>query len=381
MLRVRASRKDNPARDAPYSCNLRGFLPTYRQHVANSVEGASDTNGPLQRTKPRLRSRKSLRFRPTSFDLMLGASTLIYLTIVLLWLYSLYTSGEFAYHDLTLISDFFSNGLVHGRPFWINETEENHLKLHFTPSLVFLMPLFALFNSQFALIALAATGVCVSIFVATREQYLSLLKLDVPLVWRWIISAGFFAAFAGNRYTLRNLSSAHFEPFFMPAAMFVVCAIRHRVRLRWLVVALLLALGMRQDAGFFMFFLLGSCLAAPRTWGRVPRKTLVASGLFCVAYFVLVATVVQPWLGNNGSTRFWHEWGNTWPEVLLAWLSSPVRVWHAVESSEFFSFNFELLWLPALSPLAWLTNQLPGILFYTADAWDKHLLRFCTGSA
>jgi len=311
-----------------------------------------------------------------TFDRVLAVCTVGYLAWVLLWQYSQFVAGEFGYHDLTIISDFFSNAWEHGRPFWVTNAQLTHLRTHFTPSLVLLIPPYVFFSSQFALIAIVACTVCVGIFVLVRDQHASLRGLGLPHSFCALLAASCFVAFAGNRYTLRVLSSAHFEPFFILTAILLLAVIRRGAPYRWLLPALCLALGVRQDAGFFLFFLLLSCLVAPKVWGeRAHLRVLVAAGV-CVAYVAFASKVIMPWFGNDGGTRFWQSWGNTWPEVFLAWFRSPERVIHAIGTSEFEAFNAELLYVPMVNPLAWLANQAPAILFYTADAFDKQRLMF-----
>lgn len=317
---------------------------------------------------------------PSPFDLALGLATAALLVIVLLWQYSQYVGEVFCYEDLTIISDFFSNAIMHGKPFWVTNGHFNHLKVHFTPSLLLLVPLFAVFKGQFALIALLVLAVCVAIFVCTREQYLSLRLMGLSPLWRSAFSLPVFVAFAGNVYTMRVFSSAHFEPFFILAATCVLVALRRGARYRVLIPLILITIGIRQDAGFFLAFLFVSCLFAPRSWSSLKwQKPLVCTAL-CLVYFAIASLFVLPSLGSDAGTRFWHEWGNTWPEVVATWLKSPGRVWNAIGQSAFLDFNSQLWFLPALNVFAWLVNQAPGILFYTADTSDKQQLTFYNAS-
>jgi hypothetical protein len=315
--------------------------------------------------------------RPSASDISLAVATAVFLAIVLRWQYGEFAAGSFGYHDLTIISDFFSNALVHGRPFWVTDGQLSHLRTHFTPSLVLLIPAFVFAQTQFSLIAVVAVVVCAGIFVHSRDHLASLRRLGVPSVWSAIFVASFFVAFVANRYTLRILSSAHFEPVFVLTAALLLGAVRRASSYRWLLPLLLLALGVRQDAGFFLCFLLLSCLVAPRAWGEVSRVKMLVAAALCFGYVLFASKLILPWLGNDGNTRFWHTWGETWPQVFLAWARSPERVVDAISQSEFAAFNAELYYLPVLNPIAWAANQLPAILFYTADAHDKqHLLYY-----
>jgi hypothetical protein len=269
---------------------------------------------------------------------------------------------------------------VHGRPFWITDAQRWHLTIHFTPSLILLTPAFAFFRDQYALTSIVAFTVCAAIYVATRDQQANLKKLSLQATYLWILTIAFFVLFAENLYTARILSSAHFEPVFVLAAILLLNRLRKDTGYWQLAIVLVLALGIRQDAGLYLFFLLISCLFAPRHWGRPRPRKIGLLAAACVLYVALVASVLMPWLGDTEGTRFWHLWGDSWPQVFLAWLTSPRRVFHALHHSEFGAFNRAFLYLPVLNPLAWLANQLPSILFYTADAPDKRALLYYNAS-
>jgi hypothetical protein len=309
-------------------------------------------------------------------DALLALCTSGFLVWVLLWQYGRFVRGEFAYHDLTIISDFFSNAWNHGRPFWVTNANQTHFRTHFTPTLIFLVPFYVFFRSQFALVAIVAALVCLGLFVATRHQLTCLRRLGIPALWSWPLTLSFFAASALNRYTLRCLDSAHFEPVFILTAFLLLAAISRGYGYAPLLAFTALALGVRQDAGLFLFFLLMSCLVAPKAWGKVRRLPVLVCAAVCIPYVVLATKVILPWFGNDGNTRFWHQWGATWPEVFSAWFHNSDGVRSAVELSEFPAFNAELLYTQVINPLAWVANQLPGILFYTADSSDKPRLLF-----
>lgn len=366
-----------------YGLRLSTTVPLQPEH--NGAQPASEQPACEQpvrswRSVARSWQKAAVRYRIKSVtarsDAVLAVCTGAFLVWVLLWQYSRFVAGEFAYHDLTIISDFFSNAWNHGRPFWVTNASETHFKTHITPTLIFLVPLYGFFRSQFALVAIMAGLVCGGLLLATRHQLHSLRRLGVPALWSWLLALSFFVASALNRYTLRCLDSAHFEPVFILTAFLLLGAISRGSSYGTLVAFTALALGVRQDAGLFLFFLLLSCLVAPRAWGRAhPVQILVCAGL-CIPYVVLASKVLLPWFGNDGNTRYWHEWGATWPEVFRAWLHNSDRVRSAVELSEFPAFNAELLYTQVLNPLAWCANQLPGILFYTADSSDKPRLLF-----
>jgi Predicted membrane protein (DUF2079) len=313
-------------------------------------------------------------------DLTLAFCSAAFLVWIVFWQYSLYAAGFFGFHDLTIICDWFSNALVHGRPFWLTDGNKSHLAIHLTPSLILLTPVFALFQEQFTLIAVAASLVVLAIFVTSRNQHLILRQLGLPAFYSALLTASLFVVFATNRYTERIVSSAHFEPVFVLMSVLLLNSLRRDAGYTKLSILLLLALGIRQDTGLFLFCSLFSVVFAPRCWGRPSIRKIATLAAVCAVYVVLAAKLVMPWMGYGEGTRNWHEWGETWPQVFIAWLTSPSRVLASIGDSEFAAFNREFLYLPMLNPVAWLANQLPGVLFYTADATDKRYLDFYNAS-
>ena len=307
---------------------------------------------------------------------LLGVGVAAYLAWVLSWQYTRFVAGRFSYHDLTLITDFFTNALHHGKPFWITDYEILHFKIHFTPTLVLLTPFFLLFKSQFALIAIVGTVVATALFVATNEQSCSLERVGVPPVYRTLLVFSFFLLLAFNRYTLRCMNSAHFEPVFLLPAVLVMAAVRRGQGYGRTLVPCLLALGVRQDAGLFLFFLLLACFFAPASWTEMRRSRVAVSAIFCVIYILFAARLALPWFGSDTATRMWQRWGETWPEVFMSWAEQPDLVYKAVGGSEFIAWNAEFYFLHVVNGVVWLLTQLPGILFYTADAWDKQRLAY-----
>jgi hypothetical protein len=333
---------------------------------------AQEKLGRLHRLWPLARP----QLRKHGTDLGIGAATVGYLGWVLLWQYTDFVQGRFGFHDLTLISDFFTNALHHGRPFWITENAVWHFTIHFTPTLIFLVPAFVFFKSQFALIAVVACVVAAGVFIATREQLDSLRLAGVPAFYRVALTAALFLLVAFNRYTLRCLASAHFEPVYIFTATLVLAAVRRGASHRVLVLVCLLALGVRQDTGLFLFFLLGSCLFAPESWTELRRVPVAAAAIGCGLYVLVATKFILPWFGSDVATRMWARWGETWPDVFMAWAAQPELVYKAIGDSEFLAFNAEFSFLHVVHGLAWLLNQLPSVLFYTADAWDKQRLAY-----
>ena len=201
-------------------------------------------------------------------------------------------------------------------------------------------------------------------------------SIDAEAFYRVLLTASLFLLLAFNRYTLRCMDSAHFEPVYILPAMLVLAAVRRGASYARISAACLLALGVRQDTGLFLFFLLLACFFAPASWGAMRWSRVAAAALICVGYVVFATKVALPWFGSDTATRMWHRWGETWPEVFVSWSEHPKLVYEAVGGSEFLAWNAEFYFLHVVPGLVWLLTQLPGILFYTADAWDKQRLAY-----
>ena len=77
--------------------------------------------------------------------------------------YSMYEAGKFEYHDITFINDWFTNAIYHFKPFYITDTNFNHLTYNFTPSLILLVPFYVIFETQFILVILNLISIYVTI--------------------------------------------------------------------------------------------------------------------------------------------------------------------------------------------------------------------------
>jgi uncharacterized membrane protein len=315
-----------------------------------------------------------------SSDWWLGAAGVAYLGWILLWLYGQFATGAFAYHDLTIVNDLFSNGWLHGRPLWGTDAGASHLAIHFTPTLLLWMPAFLPFQTQFALLAVVAVTFTLALVVWVRDVWTLLARSSMPRACAIALTVSTFVAFGFNRYTLRVLSSGHYEPLMLLPAVILLVGLRRGAGLRWLVPIVLVALGIRQDAGLFLFALVVSCRCAPSTWVRPSWRSVASLAGVCVIYVMGGVLVALPWFGNDGDTRFWSSWGGTWPEVVTAWISQPGRVIDTIWASAFGAWNAELLYLPVLNVFAWAINQLPAVLFYTADTVDKRQLWYYNAS-
>lgn len=299
-------------------------------------------------------------------------------------LYTHYLSGSYAFFDLTLISEFLAN-TAYGRGFFqVPEYGFSHLKIHFTPSLIFLTPLFRLFDSQFLLLSLNICGIFLSfiIFLVLVRRITEISYPDIgrklPPWFAVLLPAIFLILMSTNRYTKNFLTST--SPWFVYPAMFGFLAwmvLKDR-SYGSLIVLLILTLGIRQDIGMFLGFQLGALYFLPGI-KQVPfkmiRKKIIILSLVSFGIFIFLNLWALPRFGAiSHVNRGWGHYGASWSQVFFAVLTSPVRVLSDILESGFLSFNTSFFWLPALNPIVFLLCELPGVLFYLSEEPAKKFL-------
>lgn len=291
-------------------------------------------------------------------------------------LWSQFRAAQFPFHDLTIINDMMANAVYEGRPFYVTDWDFFHLQRHFTPTLFLLIPLYTVARSQFVLVAVDLLAFYGAIAIMMRLFERALESLDVGARARAALGCGLVTVFALNVYVKTALLSPHFEQLFTPGA----CALVYLLLTGgptwalWTVAAL--TLGVRQDCGFFLVFVLASLPFAPRALVTDRRRMLRRCGalaFFALAYMALIVGGVMPRMGAQ-DTRFWAHYGNSWPQVAWTMLTSPGRVLDNVLHSGFLHINRSFFFLLWASPVMAVINNLPGILFYTASTPDKRNL-------
>lgn len=300
--------------------------------------------------------------------------------ILLVVEYDRFKSGEYGFHDLTLICDFFSNAIYRGRPFWVSTMSLNHLTVHFTPTLLLLVPFFLMSQSQFLLVAICCACTALGAFLATLLIYRS-LKIDD--FYRTLVSCLCLFVFGFNQYSLRIANSGHFEPLFFPLVLLVVLLLLQNKSNLLFYVVVACCLGIRQDAGLFLAAVLLALVLFPQSLfadRRAAQKKIVGGIIFSVLYVVSIVMVVMPRLGYARGTREWSQWGQTWPEVGYRILTSPAKLLQALQESALFDLNREFGFSHVLYVPVWIINQLPGFLFYASSGTDKRQLEFYNAS-
>jgi uncharacterized membrane protein len=290
----------------------------------------------------------------------------------------LYLAEVWGYHDLTLINDLLANAIYEGRPFHITDYDGWHLPVHFTPSLLLLLPLYLFPSSQFilveaGLIAYAiAIAIAMSCFIRIAERARPLGAFESGILW---VTATLFLFL--NRYGIATVSSFHFEIFFVPLTLAGWSALLSDAPTWQIFVPVVLALGIRQDAGVFIGIqtlgLLGLPAAYRPAHPRFRRRVALVSAV-ALAYTVVTVLVLIPALGGDGGPRYWRHWGPTWWDSLTSMLGAPGRVWADVMAGGFLPLNTSFSWIPLLHPGGWIAANLPALPYYVAATPDKRLL-------
>jgi uncharacterized membrane protein len=316
-----------------------------------------------------------------AIPLLVFAALLVYTLDVL---HDHYLARSFAYHDMGLINDFLGNTAHGAPPFWIAETGSSHLRMHFTPTLLLLVPFYRTIDSPFLLLAWNAIALYLALwllFLLSRSAIESgqpnrswtplLADLCLPLV------------LCGNIYCRTVLLSAHYEllyPLFAAATLF---ALIRGARWPMLLMLWLLALGTRGDAGFFLAFQI-LCVAflpagmLPADRQRLLRRITLLS-ILSLLFTVAAATWIMPALSTHPAShvqRFWGHLGTTWGQVGLRLAASPLWLTKQIAGSAFLPLNASLGCVTLLNPPIFVLSNLPGTLFYVSSAMDKKLLAY-----
>jgi len=343
--------------------------------------------GSLRPVEPSSSIERELVLPPRWKEDLLPLGTILILTLIYNWiLLGHYYGYVYAFHDLALITDWFTNALYHSKPFWISEDSVNHLSIHFTPTLVLLIPLYLLSDSSYLLAFLGTLALAASLYLGHR-WWMALSRTYLQSVWvASAVSAALAAFIALNGFTKTILDSTHIEIFYLPLFLGFAYSLRFYQKVRLAALLWVLALGIREEAGFYLclqtlalLFLPGRPAAEPR---RFRNRALVFSGC-ALLYTIIAVKIIFPYFFGINETsveRGWSEWGNSWLQVTLRIVTSPKLLFHHLAHSSFERFNRSFGYIPWLNPaMAALVNA-PGLLLYTASHTDKRLLWFYNSS-
>lgn len=292
-----------------------------------------------------------------------------------------------AFHDLGIISDWFTNAIYSGRPFWITDMGVNHMSVHFTPTVIALTPFYLLTQSQYLLCVLGALEIAAALYIGHRFLVRLLARRGAAPALVAAVSVVLILFISLNPYVKTVVDSVHVEPLYVPLVLAFFYAVIFTERFGLAVILAALALGIREDSGIYLAL---QCLAlafVPRDLFANRRSALRLAALLAaasLAYVVLVVKVINPWVFGvyeNHVQRGWGQWGSSWAEVVWHQATSPVRLARALGRSALLPINGWFLLAPWLvHPLFGLCVNVPGVLLYTAEPVDKRMLWFYNAS-
>ncbi len=298
-----------------------------------------------------------------------------------LWiLRGLFYGYAFAFHDLGIITDWFTNAVYRGRPFWISDMAVNHLSVHFTPSLLLWTPAYLLSDSSAVLLLVSVLCVAVGLYEVHRLFLLAAAAARVDTRWAVSASTLLTAILSLNPYVRTVLASAHVEVFYVPLALAFLRQLLFGTRPAVLWILFALSVGVREEAALYLGAQCLAVLFLPRHWWRngASRKALAfALAIVCGLYLVLIVKVVNPLVFgavDNHVARGWSGWGASWPSVVWEMATSPVRLLLEAGRSAFLPLNGTFFFLPWFSaPFGALVNA-PGLLLFASDRMDAKYL-------
>ena len=294
----------------------------------------------------------------------------------------------YAYHDLGIITDWFTNAIYRGRPFWITDMAVNHLAVHFSPTHLLLIPAYLFSNSSFVLLVLGVLQVGAGLYISHRFSAALFGPMMLAEWHRAIASVAVVLLVAFNPFVKSVLDSAHVELFYIPLSLGFVYALIFSESLSLAIILFLLSLGVRAEAGVYLAFQCLSLLFLPcevrnaRPDRNLRRTALLFAGA-SIAYVIVVVKIVNPLVFHTHDIhieRGWSHWGNTWFQVIVAMACSPKAVLSEVLNSSCLRLNQSFAFLPWLSPLAAFLINLPGVLLYAASPVDKKFLWYYNAS-
>jgi uncharacterized membrane protein len=283
------------------------------------------------------------------------AITILFFLYFLYMKLSQYAAFQIGY-ELSHYEIYIWNSL-HGRILQIPCQQVSFLGEHFVPILLALVPVYALFQSPYTLLAAHAAGCAVAIIPLYR------LAMDM-LGSR--AGAVFLAIAYGVSRTVNYGAAYDIHPEVLYPFLFLCAFIAMRKeRWGWFAVWLVLASCIKEDA-FIPIAGIGAYLCVYKRTRRVGIWTLAGAA----AALVLIVCIVLPMFSGAGAgdgyryATYWSGYGNTQWEILVNMLN-PVRqvsvLFTPDKLARMFNMFSVLLFLPLLAG--------PVTLFFVLPVW------------
>lgn len=271
--------------------------------------------------------------------------------------YSFSTSFEPADFELVLWNS------VHGRILQMPYSQLSFLSEHFSPILLFIVPIYALVQSNITLIVLHTFATCAAViplFYLTKEFNNN----------RWVPIAFALAYFFSRTINYGLMYDIHMEVIY-PIIFF--CIFLAYKRSNWIAfyICLLLAFMVKEDA-FIVSFGLGAYLLAVKKW----KHGFITAGISLVNFIIVMVFIIPHFReqisgGDYKFLSYWSGYGSSQGEILFNFLN-PVKHFEVIFTVEKLKKMFNMfsvfIFLPFFSWRAFLFLIVPGwFMLYSSD--------------
>ncbi|MCK5598307.1 DUF2079 domain-containing protein [bacterium] len=243
----------------------------------------------------------------------------------------------------------------------------SHFGVHFTPSLLVLLPLYAIFRHPLFLMLVQVIAVGGSAYFLYRivcaflSEFQVFLVISAYLLFRPLIS--------GVMYDFHPIA-------FFPLLLF--CLIHQFITKGriWLRVLLwVLILGLKEDLSLYL------TLFAVVVFFKFSKKGGIAFFISSLVYFLLTYIFIQPsFYHGEGFYLFshWSHLGGSLGEVAFNLIRNPFRIfafdWSGMSFLKTLNYLAPLLFIPLLSPLSLSAIAIAYIVLITSSETQMHSL-------
>ena len=296
------------------------------------------------------------------------AALLVY---TLLGLDARYENQGLTAGSLPVTSDWLSNFIYWGDPFWVDHLGVNQFSASISPSLLLLSPFFYVADSQFVLITLCVAAFFTALIMLLRIAVMVLDNLDISGWARELSLAGLCLALGLNPFAKGLLLTAHFELCFILVSVALFYRLCRNTALGWLILLTVLLLGLRQDAGVYVFFLLAMVPFAPSHLLAYKKRIVIKAFLLmllCVAYTAPALYFAGLPFDSGGGDNCWAYLGSGPIEAIAAFFRAPGLWLPQLTQSAVWELNLSAGGLQLFSAPTWLISGLPAWPLFIAQS-------------
>jgi uncharacterized membrane protein len=291
---------------------------------------------------------------------------IIYIVIVFSSLIIKYNNFEYNGLDLAIFNQVFFNS-SQGNLFQFTIHPHSYLGDHFTPFLLLILPLYALFQSPLTLLLLQTIiiALCtIPIYLLAKHNLNKTWALILPILWLinpLVINMNFF--------------EFHLLPF---ATFFLLFTIYFYQKKNWplFIIFSLLALTVREDV--FLVIIMFGILALIE---KRKIKWILSPILLSITWFVLAQAIITTHNPTN-TYKFisYYNWlgGNSFLEIVLNYLTHPLEIVRHLlifpNIVMFISLLIPFIFLPLLKPKYLLLSSLVYLQYALTESGGGDLI-------